>query len=429
MNLRYTPIPSELFIHNRKNFTAKMLAESVLVVKSNDVIPTNADGTLGFKQNSDLYYLTGIDQEETSLWLCPDHPEAEFREVLFIKETNEHIKIWEGEKLTKEEASQLSGIKTILWDSQFESFLQRHIFHFNTIYLTDNEHDGKNKSFQTQNRRLIDFLKFHYPLHQFQRAAPILSALRLLKHPLEIEAILKAVEITRKGFEAMSKKLKAGVFEFELEAELTYTFLKNRSRNHAFQPIVASGKNACVLHYITNYSVCKNGESVLLDFGAEYANYNADITRCLPVSGNFTPRQREIYLAVLHIFKEARSRMVIGKTFQELRDEVAELMKEKLFELRLLTKQDLSNASSYKKYFPHGISHHLGLDVHDVGDKYRTFEAGMVLTCEPGIYIPAEEIGIRLENDILITANGNEDLMKSIPIEIDEIEAIFQNLL
>lgn len=429
MNLRYTPISSELFIYNRQRFVAEMLPESALIVHSNDVIPSNADGTLGFKQNTDLYYLSGIDQEETILWLCPEHPDEELREVLFIKETNESIRIWEGEKFSKKEATELSGIQTVFWTSQFFSFLNRNISYLNHTYLTDNEHDGRVVYFETQQRRFINLFKEQFPLHSLQRASPILSKLRQIKHPLEIEAIKQAIDITHKGFLSLCRTIKEEIFEFELEAELTHTFLKNRSRNHAFQPIIASGKNACVLHYISNNERCKSGDVVLADFGAEYANYNADITRCLPANGRFSKRQKEVYNAVLCMFYEARKRMIVGNTFQALRDEMAELMQEKLYEIGLLKNSDLKSKTSYKKYFPHGVSHHLGLDVHDVGSKFTMFQEGMVLTCEPGIYIPAEGIGIRLENDILISTNGPIDLMGKTPIEADEIEFLIQNRL
>lgn len=426
--MRYEKIDSELFQSNRSRLRKLLKPKSMVILQSNDVIPTNADGTMGFKQNNDIFYLTGIDQEETILILFPDFPDENLREVLFIKETNEHIKIWEGEKLTKQEGSDISEIKKVLWTSQFDGLLQRMIFEAQNVYLNLNEHDGGNLSFQSRERRFIDDFKQKYPLHKIERLAPLMHKLRVIKQPIELKQIKKAISITNKGFQRIAKKLKPNIYEFELEAELTHEFLINRSRNHAFQPIIASGKNACVLHYVTNNEMCKDGDVVLLDIGAEYGNYNADMTRCLPVNGRFSERQKQVYQSVLNIMKEAKQMIVSGNTMDNLRHEIGKVVEAELIQLKLLSKEEIKNQNPeqplYRKYFPHGVSHHLGLDVHDVGSRYEPFAQGMIFTCEPGIYIQAEKLGIRLENDILITSTGNYDLMEDVPLEIEEVEEL-----
>lgn len=426
--MRYEKINSQLFISNRERLKSFLKPNSMVIVQSNDVLPTNADGTFGFRQNNDIFYLSGIDQEETILILFPDFPDDKFREILLVRETSEHIKVWEGEKLSKKQATDISGIEKVVWTSSFETVLRKLIFLADQVYLNLNEHDGGEWGFESRERRFITEFKHKFPLHRIERLAPLMHQLRAIKQPIEIDLIKKAIEITGKGFVRMTKFLKPNVLEFELEAELTHDFLRNRSRGHAFAPILASGESACVLHYVTNNNQCKDGEVILMDFGAEYANYNADITRCLPVNGRFTARQKEVYLSVLNVMKAAKKMLVVGNTMEKLRKEVGKIMEIELIKLGLLkqTEVDRQNedAPLYKKYFPHGISHHLGLDVHDVGNRYEVFKAGMIFTCEPGIYIPEEKLGIRLENDILITEDGNEDLMANIPIEIEEIEAL-----
>ncbi|CAH0995127.1 Xaa-Pro aminopeptidase [Emticicia aquatica] len=426
--MRYEKIDSHLFISNRERLCTLLKPNSMVIVHSNDVLPSNADGTLGFRQNNDIFYLTGIDQEESMLVLFPDFPDEKFREILFIRETSEHIKIWEGEKLSKREASATSGIEKIVWISNFEAILRKLIFLAEQVYLNLNEHDGGDWSFQSRERRFINEFKHKFPLHKIERLAPLMHQLRVIKQPIEIELIKKAIEITGKGFVRMAKYLKPNIAEFELEAELTHEFLMNRSRGHAFAPILASGESACVLHYVTNNNQCQNGDVILMDFGAEYANYNADITRCLPVNGHFSVRQKQVYQAVLNVMKAAKTMLVVGNTMENLRKSTGKVMEIELIKLGLLTQNEVDNqledAPHYKKYFPHGISHHLGLDVHDVGNRYEVFKAGMVFTCEPGIYIEEEKLGIRLENDILITENGNIDLMSNIPIEVNEIELL-----
>lgn len=426
--MRYEKIDSQLFISNRERLRSLLKPNSMVIVQSNDVLPTNADGTFGFRQNNDIFYLSGIDQEESILILFPDFPDEKFREILLVRETSEHIKIWEGEKLSKKEATEISGIEKVVWTNNFETVLRKLIFSADQVYLNLNEHDGGEWSFETRERRFITEFKNKFPLHRIERLAPLMHQLRVIKQPTEIDLIKKAIEITGKGFIRMAKYLKPSVAEFEMEAELTHEFLRNRSRGHAFAPILASGESACVLHYITNNNQCKSGEVILMDFGAEYANYNADITRCLPVNGKFTDRQKQVYEAVLNVMKAAKKMLIVGNTMENMRKEVGKIMEIELIKLGLLKQEEVDNqdedAPLYKKYFPHGISHHLGLDVHDVGNRYEVFKAGMVFTCEPGIYISEEKLGIRLENDILITENGNEDLMANIPLEIDEIEAL-----
>jgi len=426
--MRYEKIDSQLFISNRERLKKLLKPNSMVIVQSNDVLPSNADGTFGFRQNNDIFYLTGIDQEETILVLFPDFPDEKFREILLVRETSEHIKVWEGEKLSKKQATIISGIEKVIWTSSFETILRKLIFLADQVYLNLNEHDGGDWNFESRERRFITEFKQKFPLHRIERLAPLMHQLRVIKHPIEINLIKKAIEITGKGFVRMANFLKPKVAEFELEAELTHEFLRNRSRGHAFAPILASGGSACVLHYVTNNNLCEFGEVILMDFGAEYANYNADITRCLPVNGHFTARQREVYSAVLNVMKAAKNMLVVGNTIENLRKEVGKVMEIELIKLGLLKQDEVENqnedAPLYKKYFPHGISHHLGLDVHDVGNRYEVFKAGMLFTCEPGIYIPEEKLGIRLENDILITENGNEDLMANIPLEIEDIEAL-----
>lgn len=427
-SMRYLPIPNELFIENRKNFTNNLVPESIAVFQSNDIMPTNADGTMAFRQNSDLFYLTGIDQEETILLICPDARNKKMREVLFIKETNEHIATWEGHKLSKEEAELVSGIHTIYWTSEFEHVFTLLAFESENIYLNTNEHNRAVVEVETRDARFIKYCQQKFPLHAYKRIAPIMHRLRAVKSSWEIFLMQKACQITEKGFRRVLNFIKPNVWEYEIEAEFAHEFLRNRSKGFAYTPIIASGKNACVLHYIENNQVCKEGDVILIDVGAEYANYASDMTRCVPVSGRFTPRQKEVYNAVLRVMKAARIMLVKGNNLEKYHKEVGKMMESELIGLGLLRKHEVESQNPdfplYKKYFMHGTSHLLGLDVHDVGSKHHIFEAGMVFTCEPGIYIPEENLGIRLENDILITDDGNIDLMEHIPIEAEEIESL-----
>lgn len=426
--MRYLPIDKELFITNRRRLAQLLKPASLAILNSNDIMPTNADGSMGFRQNSDLFYLSGIDQEETILLIFPEHPDPKFREVLFLRETNELIAIWEGEKLTKEKAREVSGIQSIYWTHQFEPLFSNIVFEAEKVYLNTNEHTRNDSLTQTRDARFIHDFKQKYPLHQLERLAPLMHFLRAIKQPQEVKLMEEACRITRSGFMRLLEFVRPGVMEFEIEAELLHEFVRSRSKGFAYQPIIASGANACVLHYIQNNAVCKEGDLLLLDVAAEYANYNADLTRTIPVNGKFSKRQRAVYDAVLRVFKAAKSMLVPGNLWDEYHAEIGKIMESELIGLGLISKEDIArqdpDTPAYRKYFPHGTSHFLGLDVHDVGNKYRRFEAGMLFTCEPGIYIREEGIGIRLENNILITADGNIDLMETIPLEAEEIETL-----
>ncbi len=426
--MRYHPIPSDLFTENRQKFIFRMEKNTIAVLASNDVKHTNADDVMGFAQNNDLFYLCGIDQEETILVLYPDAYREENREILFIRETSEHIKLWDGEKLSKEQARKLSGIKRVEWVEDFEKLLQYMAFEADGFYLGHNEHIKRvTKDQQTRQDRMIKWCKEKYPLHDYFRIAKITRQLRPVKSEIEVNLIKRAAEISAESFNRVLKTCMPGIKEYELEAELIYNLTKQGATRHAFKPIVASGKNACSLHYNTNDSVCKDGEMVLMDFGVCYANYNSDTTRCFPVNGKFSSRQKEIYLAVKYCLEEGSKLLKPGVEHSIYEKQVAVLVEEQLINLGLLNHQDIKNQDPdkplYKKYFMHGTAHYIGLDVHDVG-LYRTIEAGMVFTCEPGIYIPEEGIGCRLENDYLITAEGNINLTEALPIEVEEIEAL-----
>ncbi len=423
--MRYEKIPNSLFIKNRKRFAELLPQDSLAVFTSNAQMPTNGDGTMGFVQGNAIFYLSGIDQAETMLIIFPDCRENKNQEVLFIKETNEHLRVWEGEKLTKAEAEDISGIENIVWTSDFEKVLSDLATQTNSIVLHLDDTTHKLIDFKSSERILIDLLKEKFPLHIFSRSTEILKKLRLIKQPEEISLIRNAIEITRKGFIQATKKINEATYEYQIEAELSFVLTSNGSRFHAFQPIIAGGKNACVLHYITNNEKLNNGDLLLMDFGAEYANYKADITRVLPISCIFTPRQKEVYESVLNVLSSVQTLMVPGNTLETIKKQANELIFNELVSLGLLK---IGEEDKVSKYYPHGVSHYLGLEVHDVGDKNIPFEPGMVLTCEPGIYIAEEGIGIRLENDILITETGNENLSITIPIEIYEIEKLLRQL-
>ncbi|CAG0960496.1 Xaa-Pro aminopeptidase [Flavobacteriales bacterium] len=426
--MRYLPIPADLFTENRKKFIQKLLPASLAVFNSNDIMPTNADGTMPFRQNNDLFWLSGIDQEETILLLFPNCKNEQHREVLFVRETNETIAIWEGEKLTKQKATEVSGIKTVYWLSQFHQVFSALMFECKNVYLNTNEHTRAVVEVETRDARFIKWCKEKFPTHIYQRSAPIMHELRAIKSLTEIELIKTACQITEKGFRRLLKFIKPGVTEYEIEAELIHEFIRNRSRGFAYTPIIASGFNACVLHYIENNKTCKDGEVILLDVAAEYANYASDLTRCLPVNGTFTKRQKDVYNAVLRVMKQATQMLVPGTFIDEYHKEVGKIMESELIGLGLLDKHEVAkqnpDAPLYKKYFMHGTSHFMGLDVHDVGFRNEPIKAGMVFTCEPGIYIREENLGIRLENDILVTDSKPIDLMCNIPIEADEIETL-----
>ena len=426
--MKYEPIGQELYIKNREKLRSRLKPKSVAILHSNDIMPTNADGTMPFRQNSNLLYLSGIDQEESILVIAPDFPDPKLREVLFVKETSEMIAIWEGHKYTKAEAREASGVQTVMWTSDFEKTLSTLLAQSEYIYLDSNEHIRSATEVKTRNDRFVKHCREQYPLFEYERLAPIIYDLRQVKEPREIELIQKACDITEKGFRRILGFVKPGVWEFEVEAEYIHEFIRNRSRGFGYEPIVAGGANACVLHYIDNNQQLQEGDLLLMDIGAEYANYNADMTRTIPVNGRFTKRQRAVYDAVLRVKAAATQMLVPGNSIPAYHKQVGQLMESELLDLGLIDKTDIKNQKAdwpaYKKYFMHGTSHHLGLDVHDVGSTYREFEPGMVFTVEPGIYIREEGIGIRLEDDVVITTTGQHNLMANIPLEAEEIESL-----
>ncbi len=415
-----------MFIQNRKKFIPHLKPKSVAIFNSNDIMPTSADGIRSFIQNTDIFYLSGIDQEESILLICPDAHEKKHKEILFVKETSEKIAIWEGHKYSKAEATHVSGIKTVYWTSEFETIFRYLVFESDYIYLNTNEHLRADMIVETRDARFLKWCRNAFPLHKYERLAPIMDNLRAVKSPIETELIQHACDITEKGFRRILDFIKPGVWEYEIEAEIYHEFLKNRSRGPAYDPIIASGANACVLHYIKNNQQCKDGDLILMDFGAEYANYASDLTRTVPANGKFIQRQKDVYNAVLRVQKAAIQMLRPGNTLDKYHKKIGKLMEKELIRLGLLdadkVKEQDKDKPLYKKYFMHGTSHYIGLDVHDVGNRYRKFEPGMVFSCEPGIYIREEGIGIRLENDILITADNPIDLTENIPIEADEIE-------
>jgi Xaa-Pro aminopeptidase len=429
--MKYPLIENNLFTNNRKNFVSRTKHNSIAIFHANDEFPRSGDQAFLFKQNPDFFYLTGIDQEQCILVLFPDCPNKGYKEVLFLRQTNEHIAIWEGHKYTKEEARAASGIESIYWLSEYETILQNIINYAEHIYINTNENDRYSHTVPYRDLRMYEALKLRYPLHKYERSALILRDLRVIKSETEIELTQKACDITNDAFVRVLKFLKPGVAEYEIEAEITHEFLRQRATGHAYNPILASGKNAIVLHYTDNNQVCNDGDVILFDFGAEYANYNADMSRSVPVNGRFTNRQRAVYNAVLRVMREATKMIVAGTVWNEYHDEVGRIMTSELIDLGLLDKHDVEkqdpNAPLYKKYFMHGTSHHLGLDVHDFASRYKAFEVGNILTCEPGIYIPEEGLGIRIENNILITEGGNRDLMANIPVEAEHIEDIMNS--
>ncbi|EON76301.1 Xaa-Pro aminopeptidase [Lunatimonas lonarensis] len=426
--MRYQPLDKDLYIRNRKKLVGKLPQNALAIFHANDVLPTNADGTMRFRQNNDLFYLTGIDQEETILVLCPNCPKEEMREILFIRKTDEHIAVWEGHKLTKEEASASSGVSRIEWLDAFEGIWTMLMALSDEVFLNTNEHLRATVHVETRDARFIKQCRERYPLHTYRRVAPLMHRLRAVKESEEVAQMQHACDITEAGFRRILQVLKPGVKEYELEAEFLHEFVRRGSKGFAYEPIIASGKNACVLHYTDNDQVCQEGDLVLFDVGAEYGNYNADMTRTLPVGGRFSKRQRQVYEAVLRVHRKACNMLCPGITIQDYHREIGAVMQYELMGLGLISEEDVAKQDpqwpAYKKYFMHGTSHHLGLDVHDVGTIYDPIEEGMVFTVEPGIYIPEEGIGIRLENNLLIQQGGNLDLMQHIPIEAEEIEEL-----
>ena len=430
--MKYDRIDSKLYIKNRQKFIDRMEKKSLAVFNSNDIYPISADSTMPFQQHRDILYLSGVDQEESILVIFPECSNPVHREVLFLKETSELIAIWEGEKLTKQAAFETSGIKTVYWLQQFPTIFKQMMAEAEGIYLNTNEHLRANTDVETREDRFIKKVKQDFPAHRVLKSAPIMHKIRSIKDTIEIELMQKACKITESGFRRLLKFIKPGIWEYEIEAELAHEFLRNRSKGFAYTPIVASGKNACVLHYIENNQQCQDGDVILLDVGAEYANYASDLTRCVPVNGRFTRRQKEVYNAVLHVKTEAQKLLVPGTIMAEYHKQVGLLMEEQLVNLKLITLDDIKNQNpdwpAYKKYFMHGTSHFLGLDTHDVGLWHEPIQAGMVFTCEPGIYIPEEGLGIRLEDDLVVQEKGEPfNLMQDIPLEVEEIEAIMNS--
>ena len=430
--MKYEPINQELFIRNRKKFMARMTPASLAVFNSNDIYPISADSTMPFQQHRDIFYLSGADQEETILVLFPDAHEPKHREILFVRETNDHIAVWEGEKLTKEMATDLSGIQTIYWLSEFKKVFYGLMIEARTIYFNTNEHYRQAVETETREDRFIARCKKDFPAHQWDRSNPILQEIRGIKEAEEIALIQKACDITEKGFRRILDKVRPGIWEYEVEAEFLHEFIRNRSKGFAYTPIIASGSNANVLHYVLNNKQCRDGEMLLMDVGAEYANYSSDMTRTIPVGGRFTKRQRQVYEAVLRVKEEATAMLVPGTLLEDYHTEVGKIMTSELLGLGLLSKADVQREDkdkpAYKKYFMHGTSHHLGLDTHDYGPLKTPMKAGMVFTVEPGIYIPDEQLGIRLEDDVVIREKGPADnLMKNIPVEPGEIEELMNS--
>ncbi|MUV05472.1 M24 family metallopeptidase [Flavobacterium rakeshii] len=427
--MKYHQIDRNLFIKNRKKFTAEMKPKSVAVFNSNDIYPISADSTIPFQQHRDIFYLSGVDQEESILLLCPDAPYEHLREILFLRETNEHIAVWEGEKLTKDRAFEVSGIKSVYWLQDFEKVLFEVMTYCDTMYINTNEHYRSSVQTETREARFVKWWKEKYPAHQVAKSNPILQRLRSIKESEELDLLQKACDITEKGFRRVLSFTKPGVMEYEIEAEFIHEFIRNRSKGFAYGPIIASGANANVLHYVENNQQCREGELILFDVGAEYANYSSDMSRTIPVSGRFTDRQKQVYNAVLRVKDEATKMLVPGALWKQYHVEVGKIMTSELLGLGLLDKADVQNENpdwpAYKKYFMHGTSHHLGLDTHDYGLLVEPMKPNMVFTVEPGIYIPAEGFGIRLEDDVVIQESGEPfNLMRNIPIEADEIESL-----
>ncbi len=430
--MKYTKIDQNLFIHNRKKLNALLKPKSLAVFNSNDIITTSADSTKPFEQHRDIFALSGIDQEESILVVFPDCHKPQHREILFLKETNETIAVWEGHKYTKEEAFETSGIKTVYWLNQFERVFKELMSEAEHVYLNTNEHLRANTEGETREDRFIKWCKEHFPLHEYERSAPLMHEVRSIKHDVELALMQKACDITEKGFRRLLKFVKPGIMEYNLEAELMHEFLNNRSKGFAYTPIIASGASACVLHYIENNQECKNGDLLLLDVGAEYANYASDMTRCIPVNGKFTDRQKQVYNAVLRVKNEATKLLVPGTMLANYHVEVGKIMEKELVDLGLITMSDIAkqdpNWPAYKKYFMHGTSHYLGLDTHDVGPWNKPMKANMVFTVEPGIYIPEEGLGIRIEDDVVVQESGSPfNLMRNIPIEVQEIEDLMHS--
>ena len=428
--MKYLPLDPKIFIQNRSRFVSKMQKNSIAIIVSNDEFPGNGDALHDFKQNSDLFWLSGIEQEGTMVILFPDNPDPKYREVLVLVRPQELKEIWDGKRLRAHEATAISGMTTIVWEDVLDGMLQQWIHLADAIYLDSNENDRKNNLVRTSEYRFIDEMISRYPLHTFCRAAKVFKDLRSIKTKEEVVVIQKAIDITEVAFRRLLKFIKPGVFEHEIEAEIYHSFLSQRATGVAYHSILASGDNARTLHYTSNNNVCKDGELILMDFGAAYGGYNADLTRTVPVNGKFTKRQKEVYNACLHLHDYAKSILKPGISILKYTDKVGEEATKQFFKIGLLTKTDIKNEDknnpAYRKYLYHGISHHLGIDVHDLGTRTEPIQAGMVFTVEPGIYIKEEAMGVRIENNVWITKTGNQDLFKNIPIKAEEIEALMR---
>ena len=430
--MKYTPLDTQIFIQNRKRFVSKMQKNSIAIFVSNDEYPLNGDALHDFKQNTELYWLSGIEQEGSMVILFPDNPDPKYREVLVLVRPQELKEIWDGKRLRANEATTISGIKTIVWVDVLDGMLQQWVHLADAIYLDSNENDRKNTLLRTSEYRFIDEMKARYPLHNFCRAATIMKELRAVKTKEEVQVIQKAIDITELAFRRLLQFIQPGVKEYEIEAEIYHSFLSQRATGVAYHSIIASGDNARTLHYTSNNNVCKDGELILMDFGAEYGGYCADLTRTVPVNGKFTKRQKEVYNACLHLHDYAKSILKPGISILNYTDKVGEEASKQFLKIGLLSKSDIKNEDAenraYRKYLYHGISHHLGLDVHDLGTRTAPITAGMVFTVEPGIYIKEEKMGVRIENNFWITKTGNQDLMKNIPIKAEEIEALMRRV-
>lgn len=428
--MKNLPLAPALFVQNRKRFVSQMLPNSIAIFVSNDESPSNGDASYRFKQNSDLYWLSGITQEDTMVVLFPGNPDPKYREVLVLVRPNELKEKWDGKRLRAAEAKAISGMETVIWVDSLEAVLQTWVHLADTVYLDTNENDRKGSLLRTRDYRFVDEMKSRYPLHQYERAAKLMKGLRGIKTALEVEVLQQAIDITDKTFRRLLKFIRPGVMEYEIEAEIVHSFLSQRATGEAYGSIIASGDRARTLHYVSNNQECKDGELILMDFGAEYGGYCADLTRTVPVNGKFTKRQKEVYNACLHLHNYAKSLLKPGITLVGYTDKVGDEATKQFIKIGLLTKTDVKNEDpdnkAYRKYLYHGISHHLGIDVHDLGTRTEPLKAGMVLTVEPGIYIEEEQTGIRIENNVWITKTGNKDLMKNIPVTVEEIEALMK---
>jgi Xaa-Pro aminopeptidase len=428
--MKYLPLNPEIFVQNRKRFVAAMDKNAIAIFNSNDELPSNGDALYKFKQNADLYWLCGIDQEDTMVILFPGNPDPKYREVLVLVRPNELKEKWDGKRLRADEARKLTGIQTIVWLDTLDALLQTWIHLADTIYLNTNENDRKANLVAVRDYRYAEEMRKRYPLHQYKRSARIMKELRGIKTPLEIEVVQKAIDITNNTFQRLLKFIKPGVMEYEIEAEIFHSFLSQRATGPAYGSIIAGGDRARTLHYVSNSEECKDGELVLMDFGAEYGGYCADLTRTVPVNGKFTKRQKEVYNGCLRLHDYAKSILKPGISIVDYTDKVGEEATRVFLQIGLITKEDVKNEDkenrAYRKYLYHGISHHLGIDVHDLGTRTAPIQPGMLFTIEPGIYIEQEKMGVRIENNVWITKTGNKDLFAKIPVKADEIEALMK---